>query len=405
MNNFDVLIIGTDINAYTMARNYHELYGKKANIIGKEEMKFTSCSSITNIIYEPDLWDGDVFRETLKKYAERQKKDKILLIGTNDFYVRLIVENKEYLEKWYVFNYPNLQIIDQFMKKNLFYETYKEQLDLPKTFIYSCKEKKLELDLQFPVVVKPGDGVSYYKHKFEGQNKVFRAADLSELKQIIKKIEDSGYKENLVIQEFIPGGDAALFDCMFYCNSKGKAEIATFAQIGLQEHTPTGVGNCTVLVNGYSEYGIDETVIYKLKNFLETVGYTGWAEVDLKYDNRDQKYKVLEINTRQARCSYYVTACGYNLVEALIDDLLLHKDKKFCFVTEKRVLSFVPKNILYKKVRSKPLLNQVKELVKEKKFYSPLHYEGDTCFKRRVYLFLRGLNYRKKYKRENWWML
>ena len=31
---FEVLIIGTDANAYYMARCYHELYGKKA--IGKD---------------------------------------------------------------------------------------------------------------------------------------------------------------------------------------------------------------------------------------------------------------------------------------------------------------------------------------------------------------------------------
>ena len=51
-SDFEILIIGTDINAYTMARCYHEIYGKKANLIGKEEMKFTSLSTITNIEYE-----------------------------------------------------------------------------------------------------------------------------------------------------------------------------------------------------------------------------------------------------------------------------------------------------------------------------------------------------------------
>ncbi len=65
-----------------------------------------------------------------------------------------------------------------------------------------------------------------------------------------------------------------------------------FAQIGLQEHTPTGIGNCTVLVNGYSEYGYPEELIYKLKDFLESIGYQGFAEFDLKYDIRDKKYKV-----------------------------------------------------------------------------------------------------------------
>ena len=45
----EVLIIGTDINAYYMSRCYHELTGKKADIIGKAPMAFTSNSKITNV--------------------------------------------------------------------------------------------------------------------------------------------------------------------------------------------------------------------------------------------------------------------------------------------------------------------------------------------------------------------
>ena len=37
---FEVLIVGTDINAYYMARCYHEAYGRKAKLIGKQEMAF-----------------------------------------------------------------------------------------------------------------------------------------------------------------------------------------------------------------------------------------------------------------------------------------------------------------------------------------------------------------------------
>ena len=33
----------------------------------------------------------------------------------------------------------------------------------------------------------------------------------------------------------------------------------------------------------------------RLKNFLETIGYTGFCEFDLKYDSRDGKFKVIKV--------------------------------------------------------------------------------------------------------------
>ena len=75
-NDIKVLIIGTDINAYYMARCYHELTGKNADLIGKENMAFTSVSKITNIQIEPNLWDNDTFVKVLLDYAENNKDFK-----------------------------------------------------------------------------------------------------------------------------------------------------------------------------------------------------------------------------------------------------------------------------------------------------------------------------------------
>ena len=38
------------------------------------------------------------------------------------------------------------------------------------------------------------------------------------------------------------------------------------------------------------------------------------------------KFKVLEINARQGRCSYYISALGANLIEIMVNDLILKKD-------------------------------------------------------------------------------
>ena len=401
----NVLIIGTDINAYYMSRCYHELTGKKVDLIGKAPMAFTSVSNITNIQIEDNLWDSNTFVETLINYAENKNSDKkILLIGTNDNYVKLIIENKSLLEKYYVFNYPDINIVNNLLIKEKFYSIYKDMgLDMPNTYIYKCNQnddinKIKKYFKEYPIIIKPSDGVEYH-HLEETLDKVYKAKNEEELEKIILKIENAGYKNNLIIQEFIPGDDSALFDSIFYVGKNKKAQIATFAQIGLQEHTPTGIGNCTVLVNGFDENGYKEELIYKLKGFLETIGYQGFCEFDMKYDSRDGKYKVLEINPRQSRSGYYVAACGHNLVQYLIDDLILNKEKEFKIIKEKLVLSFVPKKIIKKYINNKKLKEEINKIIKNKKIVNPLKYNKDNSFRRKKYMFLRDRNYFKKYKK------
>ena len=46
---FILLLTGTDANAYFMARCYHEKYGKKAYLLGRNPIWYTSLSNIVNI--------------------------------------------------------------------------------------------------------------------------------------------------------------------------------------------------------------------------------------------------------------------------------------------------------------------------------------------------------------------
>ena len=357
-----VLIMGTDINAYYMSRCYHELTGKKADIIGNRAMPYTD---ISNSIIIKDFNNKENFIKALTEYGEKNKDYEILLIATSDLYVKLVAEEKSLLEKYYVFNYPDIELVNNLLVKEKFYDIYKDMgLDMPKTYIYPCNKnedinKIKKYFNEYPIIIKPSDGVEYHSLDDTTLAKVYKIHSEEELEKIIKKIENAGYNKNLIIQEFIPGDDSALFDSVFYVGKDKKAKLATFAQIGLQEHTPTGIGNCTVLVNGYDEHGYKEEIVYKLKEFIEKIGYQGFAEFDIKYDVRDNKYKVLEINPRQSRSGYYLTACGYNLVKYLIDDLIKNKNMEFKIIKEKYVLSFVPKIVIKKYIKNNKLKKEI----------------------------------------------
>lgn len=402
--NFEVVILGSDVNAYYMARNCHEAYGKKAYVIGKTPMNFTNYSTILNISYEPDLHNAKTLKKVLKDFASKHKNKKLLLVGSNDNYVRLIIENQDYLKKYYYFHTIGEDLLNNLLIKDKFYSVF-SNIDIPETYIYNINS---ELDMEkvnkisYPLILKPGNGIDYHDHEFLGQAKVYKIQCESELIDTIDKIKISGYIGNIIIQKFIPGDDSCLFDCIVYCDRFGKVKLMTFAQIGLQEHTHTGIGNCTLLVNGYNEYGNTKKVTEKLRTFIESINYHGIAEFDLKYDASDKKFKILEINPRQARSSYYLTACGYNLVKYLVDDLIYEKDLKYHFINNKMCLSFVPKAVIKKYISNNNLKHEALKLIKAKKCVDPLNYSKDKSLKRKMWLKLRKFNYIRKYRKCKW---
>lgn len=400
----NVCLVGSDMNTYYMARCFHELYGEVVDVIATEPIRFTEFSTIVNITYHSDLKDSEAFVKILTEYGRNKNvQEKILLIGCHDVYVRLMVENKEALSQWFVFNSPKLEIMDTFLVKEKFYKTYEvSTLSFAKTVYYDCSEKEtapIPKDMYYPMIIKPSNGIEYSKHHFDGQPKVFKATTPQKAIDFINKVKESGYRDTLIVQEFIPGDDSYLFDCIFYVNSKGHAELATFAQIGLQEHSPSAIGNCTVLINGYNQFGNTDRTIENLKNFLEGIGYTGFAEFDLKFDRRDNTFKVMEINPRQARSSYYLAALGHNLIEYLVRDLVENKEVEFEIEKNEYLLSMVPKSVIKKHIKNEEYRKKALELWKQKKVCDPLKYSGEKSFKHKMYLVLRAMNYKKKYKK------
>ena len=398
-----VCLIGSDMNTYYMARCYNEAYGEVADVVATEPIRFTQYSSIVNITYHPDLKTAEGFVAALKEYGSTHfEGEKILLIPCHDVYVRLLTENAEALSEYFVFNCPSLQIVDAFLVKEKFYKAFsKAGLNFAKTVYYDCKEKEtapIPADMYYPLIIKPSNGIEYGKHHFEGQPKVFKATTPDNAVNFIDKVKASGYEDTLIVQEFIPGDDSYLFDCVFYVNTKGNAELATFAQIGLQEHSPSAIGNCTVLMNGYNAFGGTDETVAELKKFLESIDYRGFAEFDLKYDRRDKTFKVMEINPRQARSSYYICALGHNLVKLLVDDVFEGEIHEFELLKDEVLLSMVPKSVLKKYVLNDDYKKEALKLWRAHKRVDPLKYKGEKSFKHRFYLILRAFNYKKKYR-------
>jgi D-aspartate ligase len=401
-NPFLPIIIGTDMNAYNMAISFHEAYGIKPILVGKEPLSFTAMSSITETIeLRSGLSDSAQFAGIMANIAQKYRTPgkTLLLVGTNDLYVRLIIENAAILKEFFVFNYISEDLMNQLQVKSNFYKLCAEHgIDTPTTYFYDCRSNApFEAQMMYPVIVKPSNGIAYNLNKFDGQQKVYKVENPRELQNVIKKIAGSGYDDELIIQDFIPGDDTYMWDSVIYASSKGKTQLVTFAQVVLQEHTVTAIGNYTALITRYNK-----EMMIKLQNFLEAVGYNGFANFDLKFDERDGKFKVFEVNIRQGRSSYYVTALGHNMASYLVDDLIYHIEKPVTYLNEDFLFTVVPKIVLRKFVNNKAVQRDINELLKKGKYGNPLFYKKDTHLKRKLYLFARQVNYYKKYKNNQW---
>ena len=400
---FEVLILGSDVNAYYMARCTHEAYKKKPFMLIKDKLAFTTYSKIINHIYNDSIWDEKNFIDAVNKFALEHKDKKIVAISSNETYAQFLVKNRSIINKNVLFNYPTLNIFNALINKEKFYKTFEDScLSFPKTVYLKPSNFSLDkIDFMYPIIIKPANVVLFNHVNFEGKKKIYKVNNQEELVSTIENIQKSKYSDTLIIQEYIPGDDSYLFDSVVYSNKSGEVKLVSFAQIGLQEHNPNMVGNAAVVINGYNSFKIDtKSIVDDITDFMNSIHYCGFAEFDLKYDARDGKFKVLEINARQGRCSYYIVPLGYNLVKTLVDDLVYNVDMKFAYLNRKSMVSFVSKNIIKKYIDNSDYKKEALSLFK--KSVNPLKYSKDFSIIRFCLYKKRDLNYKNSYKNYKW---
>ncbi len=402
MEKFKVLIIGSDANAYYMARCAYEYTHQKAHLIGKSRLAFTKYSNILTIEYDPDLWNEEHFVKKMNLYAKEYEDFKILTVSTNETYSIFLARNRKKLAKNFVYFSQDEKVLFTLTNKEKFYKTYKKSaLVFPETYYFDVTKDTLFPSMNYPMIVKPANVVEYNHLSFEGKNKIYKLENEEELKETISKIKESGYKDRLILQEFIGGGDDHLFDSVVYVDRMGKVKVISFAQIGIQERSKSMVGNAACLMNGFNTFQADVTKMKQdMIRFMETLGMNGFFEFDLKYDEKDNTFKVLEINARQGRSSYYLTVLGANLIEVMVDDLIFKKTLKFQDLTEECLLSFVPKTIIQHYVSNEQF--KKKALSMWKKRVRPMECPLDKNVKRFFMMKRRLWNYRKEYKNSYW---
>ena len=209
----------------------------------------------------------------------------------------------------------------------------------------------------------------------------------------MKQIYDAGYTGNMIMQDRIPGADSAMYDLHCFVGRDHKVQYMNLGNVLLEEHTPMGLGSNAATITVYNE-----PLMLQIRDLLESIGMEGWCDADLKYDERDGKIKIFEINIRQGRSHYRNTGAGYNVAKYIVDAYVYNKKKKLLLVNEPYFWHVIPKSLVLKYI-SDDKKAQVKKLIREKKVCTSLFYPGDKSWRRNLYLRLRDINMVRKYKK------
>lgn len=313
------VILGSDENAYGVARILNDNYGLISTVFCQKPLPATDNSKILDRKIINNFSNNKVFVDTMINFAKDNSDSTLITIPCGDEYSKLLSNNKDKIKKYYKFNTPSTNLNEKLENKIDFYKSC-EEMDIPYpkfTIINNSKEIE-NLNLQFPLILKPNDSISYVKLSFPNKYKVYTIYDFDELKSVVKTIYDeNNYEGTMLVQEYIPGPASNQASFNVYCDKNAKVRMMVYGQILLADPLPLRIGNNDAI---YTKYMPELFDFYKEK--LESINYTGFSNIDLKYDPRDNTYKAFEMNLRLPQSHYFMAAGGVNVLDFYIRDLL-----------------------------------------------------------------------------------
>jgi len=182
----------------------------------------------------------------------------------------------------------------------------------PDTFFPQSRDEVLQYakEARLPIIIKPIQGV-------RASRQSSKKAIVGSQEDLITKYDSMETPEspNLMLQEYIPGGEEAnwmfngYFDANFQC---------VFGLTGrkIRQHPPNA---------GVTTLGVclpNQTLTEITMRFMAAVGYRGVLDIGYRYDARDDLYKVFDVNPRVG-CTFrlFVSDNGMDVARALYLDL------------------------------------------------------------------------------------
>ncbi len=250
--------------------------------------------------------------------VSRKLHPRPILIPTEDISCLFVEDNAEALRDHFVLPGQPAGLARALSSKREMYALCKRHhVPTPETHFPKSRHEveKFITTATFPVVVKmvetPVFGADDLLRVGAGKAITHTA---TELLDVYDRIQDGAYGD-VLLQEYIPGGPESvwMFNGYFDANSDC---LISFTGRKLRQYPPdtgqTSLGLCVW----------NETVGRTTQTFLTQLGYRGIVDLGYRYDQRDGKYKMLDINPRLgAAFRLFVATNGLDVARAMYLDL------------------------------------------------------------------------------------
>jgi predicted ATP-grasp superfamily ATP-dependent carboligase len=221
--------------------------------------------------------------------AEEHRLDGWALFATDDESVALFARHHAVLANRFRLTVPPWDVLRWAYDKRLTYRLAAETgVGHPETFYPRTPDDLWNLDCSFPVILKPA--FKAHLNRFT-RDRAWRADDRGALAAGYAEACELVGPDVVMVQELIPGGGETQFSYTALCVD-GRCLASLTARRTRQY--PVDFARSSTFVETLDQPAIEESA----GRLLHAMGYTGLAELEFKFDHRDGRYKLLDVNPR-----------------------------------------------------------------------------------------------------------
>lgn len=282
---YGIIVIGGHVQALGIVRIYGDK-GIPCVVLDSEKRNIARHSKYcTEFVH----YKEEELLESLMAMGDSCKYKDWLIIPTSDLQVRTVSENKSQLEQYFKVSTDSWENVEVFFNKTFTYKMACElSIDIPMTWFPQSLEDVKKKAYVFPCIIKPAVVQDFYR---ETHKKVFFCQNRDELISNYVKSLEIIPKDEIIIQDIIPGSSENQYSaCFTYDKTRPIVQMVARRK---RQH-PIDFGNATTFAET-----VDNTHLIPIaRKLLDRIGYKGICEVEFKYDIRDNKFKLLEVNPR-----------------------------------------------------------------------------------------------------------